>query len=585
MQERVFEELSALALQDADPRQDAACWELCICYFSGFGTKQNFILSSYWLCQAAKRGILGAQAHFIRLHQAMKIEPVLVLPPSDPVSQSSPILDTTASVTRETKAKWLSFALIGGYLESLADLQLLDPELHAATISEIRDGLAKQPDSEDFQQSLIAELSDRPVDLCEECQSIAGAVVTAAASSDFSQLRVLVKTHEGAVNVRDKLGNTALIAAARCGRFEALSFLLDQPEIDASICNWYDQTPLHFLNNFPDNEIPVLVDRLADAGASIDQEAAFPTGSWGDAPRLIPLLRTCPVLQAILLNNGLLLQNLLRKVHALSPTSPRCRVCEAGSRYRKMMAVAIMLHRVEIIKILLDHLHEHHPSQQTNLQEIEVWYNGELLPVWQLALRGLPAAVADLPGSFCRALMYGESYQDSLAKTLEIIRDPSKPFLEHAYQQLQQAVVSKNIDAIDMLLSEVRRSEGPNPWLWMVKDRQPLFESPIFLSLRLGYRDVFSKIWLNTRCTLGTGFVEHCRISKCRTCRLPFDYTKLGDFCARLFRVKLKNHKVNLAQAALSFASVAAHQDDYFLYVSPVYGELALLRLFQVFSA
>jgi hypothetical protein len=583
MKEKVFEELSALALQDIDPRQGAACWELCICYFSGFGTEQNFLHSSYWLYQAAKRGILGAQAYFIRLHQAMKIEPVLALPSNDPVSQSSTALDTTASVTRETQAKWLSLASIEGYSESLADLQLLDPELYAATVSKIRDKLAQQPNSQDFQQSLIAELSDQPVDLCKEPQSIAGTITTAAASGDFSELRVLVNTHEGAVNFWDKHGNTALITAAHCGRFEALNFLLDQPGIDASICNWYDQTPLHFLNNFPDDEIPVLVDRLVDAGASIDQEAAFPTEGWGNAPRLIPLLRSCPVLQAILVDNRLLLQNLLRKVHATSPSSPRCRVCEAGSRYRKMMAVAIMLHRVEIIKILLDHLHECRPSQQTNLQEIEVWYNGELLPVWQLALRGLPAAVADLPGSFCRALMYGESYRDSLAKTLEIIHDPSKPFLEHAYQQLQQAVVSGNIDAIDILLSKIRKSEVPNLWLWMVKDRQPLFESPIFLSLRLGYRDAFDKIWLDTGCTLGTGFVEHCRIPKCRTCRLPFDYTEFGDICASLCGVGSKNHKVNLAQVALSFASVAAHQDDYFLYVSPFYGELALLNFLRSF--
>jgi hypothetical protein len=220
MQEKVFKELSALALEDPDPRQGAACWELCICYFSGFGTKQNFLLSSYWLYQAAERGILGAQAYFIRLHQAMKIEPVLALPSNDPVSQSSTTLDTTPRVTHGTKAKWLSFASIGGYSESLADLQLLDPELHAATISKIRDGLVKQPGSEDFQQYLIAELSDRPVDLCEECQSIAVRIVTAAASSDFSHLRVLVNTHEGAVNFSDSSGNTALITAARCGQLK-----------------------------------------------------------------------------------------------------------------------------------------------------------------------------------------------------------------------------------------------------------------------------------------------------------------------------------------------------------------------------
>ena len=237
MKEKVFKELSTLALQDSDSRQGAACWELCICYFSGFGTKQNFLHSSYWLYQAAKKGVLGAQAHFIRLHQAMKIEPVLVLPSNDPVSQLNTALGATASITRETKAKWLSFASIEGYSKSLVNLQLLDPELYAATISKIRDRLAQQPDSEDFQQSLITELSDRPVDLCGEQQSIASAITTAAASSDFSELQVLVNTHEGAVNFWDKHGNTALITAARCGRLEALNFLLDQPGIDASICN------------------------------------------------------------------------------------------------------------------------------------------------------------------------------------------------------------------------------------------------------------------------------------------------------------------------------------------------------------
>jgi hypothetical protein len=153
-----------------------------------------------------------------------------------------------------------------------------------------------------------------------------------------------------------------------------------------------------------------------------------------------------------------------------------------------------MLHRERMIAILLGHLDENHRPQRSTLREIEVWYNGELLPAWRLALRGLPAAVADLPSSFCRALMYGENYRDVLAKTLQVIRDPAKPFLEYAYEELQQAIVAENIDAVEMLVMDIKCSGLSNFWLWMIKNREPLFESPGFLSIRLSNRNAFDKI-------------------------------------------------------------------------------------------
>ncbi|KAI9761607.1 MAG: hypothetical protein M1840_001747 [Geoglossum simile] len=562
LKEKIVQALEDLASNQADARKSAACWELSVCYLTGFGVEQNFEKACHWLAEAARQGVVGAQAFFLRIHRAMGMDPYETLrakhqEPSTSISETSPSSD------RALISKWLLDAASSGYSDTLPDLKLHDQEEYTTARDIHLRGLAAKVPIDENDLSLIIEFSDHPAEN-SAISPIAEQIIAAATSGELPLLRRLTSEVPESINFQDPTGNTPLVHAARCGKYEVLDYLLDQPDINAGICNWGQQTVLHFLDSFTDEEIQSLVPRFISRNASIDQEASFPvTASWGDAPELKPRIRSCPILQAILNNNLVLLRSLLIAVHlpALEPT--RCRICEAGSRYRKMVAVAITLHRAEMIEAVQEHLRIYSAGQGSNLETIEVWYNQELLPVWKLAIRGLPAGVTDLPESFCRGLIYGERSIATLHKTLEVLWRSESAFLPKAYHQLQEAVATGNIHAIDFLMDEAkRRGYSADTWWWINDD---YYQNPLLLSIRLGFRDVFKKLWSLNIAFFGISIVQPCSVFMCRACRYPFDYSGLGDICAFLFGVKRKKHKVNLAQLALSLAATATHQDDFFV--------------------
>ncbi|KAH0541251.1 hypothetical protein FGG08_004256 [Glutinoglossum americanum] len=563
LKEKIVQDLHTLALNQADPRKPAACWELSVCYFVGFGIKRDFKNSCHWLAEAAKQGVTGAQAFFLRMHKAMDMDlyETLRAHRQEPSADSAP--ETTPSSDADVISQWLFDAVESGYSEILPDLQLQDPERYKAAREILSIRLATEVPMDAHGLSLVMEVSD-PTLASSASSPITQRIAAAAASCDLPLLQRLANEVPESINFQDESGNTALIHAARCGRYEVLDLLLDQPNADASICNLGQQTALHFLSIFTDQEIENLVPRLIDSKADIDQETALHvSSSWGEAPDLKPRIRCCPLLQAILCNSLVLLKSLLIALHPPASGPMRCRVCETGSRYRKMVAIAIMLHRSEMVEALLEHLRVNAAGKGTDLNLIEVWYNQELLPVWKLTIRGLPVGVADLPESFCRALSYGKDGVAALHKTLEILWRFEDAFLPKAYNQLQQAAVSGNVDAIDFLIEKTQRQK-PMPHSWWVSE--DVYGDPLTLSIRLGFRDVFEKIWSLDDTIFDRSFTfELCSLYRCRTCPKPFNYSIPGRLMAWLLRVGRKRHEVNLAQISLSAAVVAAHQDGFFV--------------------
>jgi hypothetical protein len=444
-------------------------------------------------------------------------------------------------------SRWLFDAIESGCSEVLQDLQFHDQERYIAAREILSTRLATETPMDKNDLSRM-KFSDRFI-TSSTALATTEQIIAAAASNDLSLLRRLTSEAPESINFQDEAGNTALIYAARCGRYEALDFLLDQPDCDASICNWGQQAVLHFLDIFTDQQIERLVPRLINSKAVIDQQAALPViTSWGEAPELKPRIRSCPILQAILCNNLVLLRSLLTAAHSL-PT--KCRICETGSRYRRMISIAVALHRAEVLEVLQEHLNVRNAGGGTKLHTIEVWYNHELLPVWQLAVRGLPASVADLPESFSRALNYGRKGIDTLHKTLELLRHSETSFLPTAYHQLQQAAAAGNTDAVDFLTKEAERWDKlPQRWWLLGND---FHENPLIMSIRLGYRDAFKRLWSLDVNLFNNGVTSSCLVFQCRTCRSPEDY--LGK----------KQHLVNMAQVGLSIAATAAHQDDFFM--------------------
>ncbi len=426
-----------------DARTDAACWELCICFFAGFGVGKDLGASCTWLAEAARRGVKGAQAFYYRLHLAMGINPdasvrALVPGTDDPI---------------EPLSQWLFEAATSGYIDILHDLRVLDEQRYLAARAAISHKLGVAVQSEDSSPMASFEPSNDTT-MTSDDLPLAREVTIAAATGQLADLKRLVSSTPHSINFQNENGNTSLIIAARCNRFPVLDFLLDQPDIDGSICNWQQQNPLHFLEYFTEEEIENLVPRLISSRASHDQEAASPELVYGNAPNLRPRIRADPVLQAVLGNNTFLLEQLLEAIHSATFGQLKCRVCESGSRYRKMMAMAIMLHNVASVKLLQLHRHRYNTEETLNIDEMEVWTDQELLPVWQLALRGLPSSVVDLPESFSRALSHGAESSTSLRDTLQVLWRQNAPSRKVLYTQLQHSVVEGNVEAIQYIMDK-----------------------------------------------------------------------------------------------------------------------------------
>ena len=287
-----------------------------------------------------------------------------------------------------------------------------------------------------------------------------------------------------------------------------------------------------------------------DSKADVTQQAVCVGLQWGEAPELRPRIPGDPVLQAILGKNTCLLKLLLKAVHAPSASQVRCKVCESGSGYRKMIAWAMRLQDYEAIKILQTHQIEADTDTGSDIANIEVWYNQELLPAWNLVYRGHSTSVIDLPESFCRALTHGEKYRESLRKTLQFLWTQNPLPDVQLYKQLQQSVILKNSEAIDYIMEEARRLEYPREW-WLTGGGG---ESPFLLSIKLGFRDIFDRLWSVDDKILHHNYVEDCSTRDCSKHSSNKGWLRPPA-----------QHYINLAQIALSLAAVAPHYDQYFL--------------------
>ena len=554
LKQKIYQELEVLSHRNGDARTGAACWELCVCFFAGFGVEKDLDASRAWLAEAAKRGVEGARAFYYRLHLAMGFDAKM--------SVETPGPTTDDHIPTTIISQWLFEATTSGYVDVLPDLRLLNEQRYLVARDMISQNLGEAAQTNDSSLAASFELIDHTA-MTSDDRRLANEVTMAAATGQLTMLKQLVESEPQSINFQNENGDTALILAARCRRFPELDFLLNQQVIDGSICNWQQQNSLHFLEIFTNEEIKNLVPRFIASGANHDQEAASPELAYGSAPDLKPRIRADPILQAVMGNNTFLLQQLLEAIHSYSLGRLKCRVCESGSRYRKMVAMAIMLHNVASVELLRKHREEYMREESSSIAAIEVWSDQELLPVWQLALRGRPSSVVDLPESFCRALSHGFDSSKSLCETLQMLWRQSAPSKSVLYCQLQQSVIVGNIEAIDYIMDEARDRGFQRNWWWAA---QELAQWPVFLSIRLGFRDVFEKLWSIGKEVINGLPVEACSVASCRCCREPFDYSTLGSILAWVFQwPKHKMHRINLSQLGLSFATTAGHQDEFFV--------------------
>lgn len=92
--------------------------------------------------------------------------------------------------------------------------------------------------------------------------SLTNEIIVAVKDQDLGTLSTLVAIDFECLNHQDREGNTLLLVAARHGCYESLTWLLEQPSVDASICNYNQEPAFHILSHFDDDQIKALVPQI-----------------------------------------------------------------------------------------------------------------------------------------------------------------------------------------------------------------------------------------------------------------------------------------------------------------------------------
>ena len=534
---KIVFELQRAASDASDGRQAACAWELCICYFTGFGVQKDLKQCRYWLTKAALRGLSTAQAFYLRLHDAMGVEfrETFRLFSKDLGETQAMGLDCDTALGSLVYG-WLASAAALGCVDALPSLKD-NPECpgrYQEAIAGFREAMAAEMKS--TQAALGPSQGKAP--------PTSNQLLEAAALGNLERLRAILESEPSLITQVDAAGNSLLILAAKSGSFAVLDFLLQLSVVDANPCNRAQQSVLHFLSIFDDDEARSLATKLVDKGANVSQEG-LPVVYSSNISTFSLFIRCCPLANAIIHNRMALLEALVTASHSKNSLSP-CRVCEAGSRYRKIIAIAVALHCSDAINILHRHLQQHAEDKARSLNFIEVWYNEELVPIRRVPFDGFALRGLDLPEPFLRAMYHGRDHMDALRKTLNSLVDGHNKDTKVVYEMIQDSIRNDAADALDHLLG--KGFHDTNILLFALDTTGDFYNNPIFMSIRLGFRHVFKRLVEENDDMI-------VRLRTRRPCSKRCGHRRPGL------------HEINMAHLCLSTAVTAANCDQFFVYV------------------
>ncbi|KAK5637040.1 hypothetical protein RRF57_012752 [Xylaria bambusicola] len=182
------------------------------------------------------------------------------------------------------------------------------------------------------------------------------------------------------LNCQDNDGNTPLILVARRQQVNMLEFLVEQEDVDAGILNRSGHTVLHFLPLLDDEAVQNLVPKLVERRADLHREA-LTIHLVPEDTILTPEIRSCAILNAILYGNMTLLKCLLDACH-YQAASGSCHICEGGSQFRRVFAVALSTFQARALTMLVAHVRDHKNQQDIGLKDMKVWAGNKLLPLY-----------------------------------------------------------------------------------------------------------------------------------------------------------------------------------------------------------
>ncbi|KAI0502867.1 hypothetical protein F5B22DRAFT_652647 [Xylaria bambusicola] len=520
LKSRIVESLSLIANDGNDPRRWAAAWELSICYFSGFGVAVSHDKCSKWLSIASEGGVAAALDYFTSLHEAMKRP--YQMPLRRVKERQSPTITTpnrrSSSQVREPESK-----------------------RSRGTFS---DGSETESDTDDKLWPPVKLMPDELLNILN--------------SGTLQDLQGYLKSNPINMNCQDNGGNTPLILAARRQQVNMLEFIVEQEDINAGIWNRSGHTVLHFLPLLDDETVQNLVPKLVERRADLHHEALTIHLTPEDTI-LTSEIRSCAILNAILYGNMTLLKCLLDACHSQA-TSGLCHICEGGTQFRRIFAVALSIFQARALTMLVAHVRDHRNQQDIGLKDMKVWAGNKLLPLHVVPFNSVVIGALDLPDLLFRAMKYGKYYTEALENTILLLLSTEDHVENLAYSMMCAAVEGNNLEAVKFLLNEGDKRRFAKLW-WV---RGPLDTSPFMRSVSLGFREILQSFLEHTPNLLKGLLTVPCWIDGCQD-----HYNRWWDQPLSLFRPRRlppvkREHDLNPVQMALLILCSSSHQDNFF---------------------
>lgn len=579
----IVNRLRDLAERSEDPRRPAAAWELTICYFSGFGVSRDFDAALGWLSVARELGVAAAHDLFKSLQEAIVVAMKTQSGDGLACVEKQRLTFRNQQSSNNTISN-LQNRVSGVQSEDNGTSTIIGQEKHILTPSRSAVHPTNEPDTvqeqgivpdpnESFQRYF--EFSNVHAQLMPSVPlPMPSHVRDAITTGSVYQLRDIITRDPSLINSADGWGNTPLLLSAHQKQLEILRYLISHPDINASAHNKSGQNALHFLAHFEDERVVDCVLPLVNKGTDLFRDA-LPMRKENGALIFFHGLRCCAVLNSILHNKIILLASLLEAAHSKS-SKPICQICETGSRFRRILAVALSLFRIDALELLTAHLRTHKKSETINLANVQVWAGQKLLRLYQVPFSSVAVSAMDLPEDFFRAIMYGSNYVAVLKRTLDFLTamasttDESSGipgFLSLETRMLIEASAGGSLDAVSSLLNRTRETQARVPeW---VMCRYYHEDGPLEISVRFGLRDIFDRLLRDNASFLQDKFDYPCQDITVDCLDTPSwwvsTYRQLLGRHTRIFRPDGHTHSREIIGYLLELAIKARHQDTYFL--------------------
>ncbi|MCJ1401236.1 hypothetical protein MMC11_004448 [Xylographa trunciseda] len=438
---QVFRALERLASDKSDERSTAACYELCICYLSGFGVGTSELCASEWLVEACRRKEppeLWARSIAYHLLDAMNL------------------LDQSKCSQEELETWSLEAAKKGSWV-ALESLRKMSSTVYYTALVEHRLALSRSIASNHVHASTTLS------DIDEEDETNAFQLHSSATmgrESDFAIDAFGIYTSGKELLVildrKNYNGDSALMCACRASHPKIIHKLLDL-DADVQAINRQGENCLHLLPCLDEDDIESVARRLMQHGANLTLEAQDTSIAGGYETSLF--VAGCPMTRAITMNRPTILEILLR-LEDQDPVEKSARATKLRtSNVRKMMALACRLSNTDALEVIA----KYRPLlfNTNTLNGIGYWINGKRFSLPALAIAGCVSDKTisgfDLPGKFWRYLSNGKNHTKSVRSVIELLSSNGVDFCITACggstNALYFAIRSGQEDIVEHLLS------------------------------------------------------------------------------------------------------------------------------------